>query len=259
MKPDASPADQSTGATTDPRENAADGTAASGQSALPGAIIEVLPGHTAAGSGLRVRHTAVRDFPRIREICHACYPRTEPWKVGTLMQHLEIFARGQLVVVDAETDHVLGSASSLVVHWSDYGTAHTWSEITGNGTFRTHDSTGTTLYGADVIVDPAAQGRGVGKLLYAARRQITVDLNLSRIRALARLQGYHLVADRMTPAAYAAGISDGRWTDPTVSFQMKQGFHLLKVTSGYLSGDDRSQGHAVVIEWFNPRYDADLG
>ncbi|BAM02663.1 GNAT family N-acetyltransferase [Phycisphaera mikurensis] len=213
----------------------------------------------AAGPGLRVRHTAVRDFPRIREICHACYPAAKPWSPGTLMQHLEIFARGQLVVVDAATDRVVGSASSLVVHWSDYGTGHTWNQITGDGTFRTHDSTGTTLYGADVIVDPAAQGRGVGKLLYAARRQVAADLNLSRIRAMARLQGYHLVADRMTPAEYAAGIAEGRWTDPTVSFQVKQGFRLLKVASGYMSDDDRSQGHAVVIEWLNPAYDAQLG
>ena len=227
-----------------------------------GALIEVLPGrfaHPAASTGLRVRHTAVRDFPRISEICQACYPDQKPWGSATLMQHLETFARGQLVVVEAATDRVVGSASSLIVHWSDYGSDHTWNQITGNGTFRTHDSTGTTLYGADVIVDPAAQGRGVGKLLYAARRQVVADLNLSRIRAMARLQGYHLVADLMTPAEYAAGIADFRWTDPTVSFQMKQGFRLLKVASGYMSGDDRSQGHAVVIEWLNPGYDASLG
>ena len=244
MSSDASTADGAGGATT-------------------GAVIELLPGEagaaSATASGLCVRHTAVRDFPRIREICHACYPTVAPWGPATLMQHLEIFARGQLVVVDAADGRVLGSASSLIVHWSDYGSAHTWNQITGHGTFRTHDSTGTTLYGADVIVDPAAQGRGVGKLLYAARRQVAADLNLSRIRALARLQGYHLVADRMTPAEYAAGIADGRWTDPTVSFQQKQGFHLLEVASGYMSDDDRSQGHAVVIEWLNPAYDAALG
>lgn len=237
------------------------GVAPAGASGLPiDAVIEVLPRQEDAhAAGLRVRHTAVRDFPRIGEICRACYPAAKPWSPGTLMQQLEIFARGQLVVVDAGTDRVVGSASSLVVHWSDYGTDHTWSEITGNGTFRTHDSTGTTLYGADVIVDPAAQGRGVGKLLYAARRQVAADLNLSRIRALARLQGYHLVAGTLTPAEYAAGIADFRWTDPTVSFQMKQGFHLLKVASGYMSDDDRSQGHAVVIEWLNPEYDPELG
>ena len=224
------------------------------------AVIEVLPSPAPApATGLRVRHTAVRDFPRIREICRACYPGVAPWKPATLMQHLEVFARGQLVVVEAATDRVVGSASSLVVHWSDYGTGHTWDEITGNGTFRTHDSTGTTLYGADVIVDPAAQGRGVGKLLYAARRQVTIDLNLSRIRAMARLQGYHCVAELMSPAEYAAGIAEHRWTDPTVSFQMKQGFRLLQVASGYLEGDDRSHGHAVVIEWLNPDYDASLG
>jgi len=229
------------------------------RSPLNSAVHVLPPGDTPTLAGVYIRHTAVRDFARIATMCRAIYPEETAWSPATLMRQLETFARGQIVACDAATDRVIGSASSLVVHWSDYGTKHTWREITGNGTFITHDSAATTLYGADVMVDPAAQGRGVGKLIYAARRQICRDLNLARIRAMARLQGYHAVADRMGPEDYAAGIHDGRWGDPTLSFQMKQGFKILATCSDYLVNDPLSMGHAAMIEWINDEYDAELG
>ena len=40
--------------------------------------------------------------------------------------------------------------------------------------------------------------------------------------------------------------------DPTLSFQLKQGFHVLKLVPGYLRHDPESLGHAAVIEWLNP-------
>jgi hypothetical protein len=41
--------------------------------------------------------------------------------------------------------------------------------------------------------------------------------------------------------------------DPTVSFQLSQGFHILAVVEGYLRHDPESLGWAAVIEWINER------
>ncbi|MEO6969541.1 MAG: hypothetical protein ABI217_01435 [Chthoniobacterales bacterium] len=40
--------------------------------------------------------------------------------------------------------------------------------------------------------------------------------------------------------------------DPTLSFQIKQGFVPLAVAPDYLHHDPESLGYAAVIEWLNP-------
>ena len=201
-----------------------------------------------------VRCTAVRDFARITEIGIQLYPEEKPWPSKTLQSQLDHFARGQLCAVDPATDRVLGYAASLIIDWEDYGHNHTWTEVTDGGTFRTHDPTGRTLYGADVMVDPAAQGRGIGKAFYKARRQLCFDLNLRRIRAMSRLRGYHLHHQELSPAEYAAKVVAGELMDATLTFQLRQGFKVLDVVGGYLRKDPESMGFAAVIEWINDDY-----
>jgi hypothetical protein len=57
----------------------------------------------------------------------------------------------------------------------------------------------------------------------------------------------------MSPREYVVKVVRGELGDPTLSFQLRQGFHVLAVVEGYLTHDPESQGHAAVIEWINPR------
>jgi hypothetical protein len=102
------------------------------------------------------------------------------------------------------------------------------------------------------MVDPTRQGLGIGTLLYDARRELTVRLGLRRVRAGARLRGYHRVADRMSARDYVTRVEREELTDPTLTFQLRRGFHVLAVVSGYLRHDPESLGYAAVIEWLNP-------
>jgi hypothetical protein len=102
------------------------------------------------------------------------------------------------------------------------------------------------------MVAPALQGPGIGTRLYEARRALVRRLGLRRIRAGARLRGYHRVADRMTPEEYVRAVERGELYDPTLSFQLKRGFRVLAVVGGYLRHDPESLGYAAVIEWLNP-------
>ena len=116
-----------------------------------------------------------------------------------------------------------------------------------------HDpAMGRTLYGAEVMVHPARQGEGIGGLLYKARMRIAKKFGLLRIRAGARLRGYGRHAERMTPDEYVRKVESGEIVDPTLTFQLKRGFHVLAVVRGYLHGDPESLGYAAVIEWLNP-------
>lgn len=56
----------------------------------------------------------------------------------------------------------------------------------------------------------------------------------------------------MTAIEYAAKVGQGELFDPTVSFQIRQGFRILGVVHDYLRHDPESLGHAALIEWLNP-------
>lgn len=201
---------------------------------------------------IRVRNTEAWDLPRISELTLAVYPESRPWSSDQLWHHLDVFPEGQLVAVTGD-DKVVGMAASLVILWDDYDAKMNWREFTSAGTFANHDPEhGRTLYGAEVMVHPDFQRRGIGKLLYAARRELAERMGLLRIRAGARLRGYHEFAERISAEEYVACVVREECADPTLSFQLRNGFHVLAVVDDYLRNDPESLGHAAIIEWLNP-------
>ena len=197
-----------------------------------------------------VRNTRREDIPGILELCRRVYPAMPSWGEEQLLSHLEVFPEGQLVAVaDGE---VVGMAASLIVAWDDYDLDQPWWDFTAGGTFVNHDPEGRTLYGAEVMVDPERRRLGIGRLLYAARRRIVYDCSLRRIRAGARIPGYGRYAERMSPEEYVKRVEAGEIRDPTLSFQLSEGFRVIGVVEGYLNMDAASLGHAVVIEWSRP-------
>ena len=200
-----------------------------------------------------VRNTRESDFDQIIELTRRVYAASQPWTREQLRAHLAVFPDGQFVALSG--DRVVGMAASLIVWWDDYEVTTSWRDFTAAGTFANHDPVkGRTLYAAEVMVDPDYQGHGIGSRIYDARRELVVRLGLRRIRAGARLRGYHRYADRLTPLEYVRRVESGEIHDPTLSFQLHRGFRVLDVVSGYLRHDPESLGHAAVIEWVNPHY-----
>lgn len=186
-------------------------------------------------------------------LCERVYTTSKPWTVEQLASHLSVFPEGQLVAEERESRELVGMASSLIVRWDDYAFDAEWREWTAHGYFTNHDpNVGRTLYGAEVMVDPARQRSGIGKQLYAARRELVRRLGLRRIRAGGRLRGYHRHAAELSPEAYVERVVRGELRDPTLTFQLREGFEVLAVVRGYLRHDAESLGYAAVIEWLNP-------
>lgn len=207
---------------------------------------------TQGHADIRVRNTEARDLPGITELTSAVYPESRPWSSDQLWHHLDVFPEGQFVAV-TDADKVVGMAASLVILWDDYDAKMNWREFTASGTFANHDPEhGRTLYGAEVMVHPEYQRRGIGQMLYAARRELAQRMGLLRIRAGARLRGYHAHAEEMSAEQYVACVVRGKCVDPTLSFQLRNGFHVLAVVSDYLRHDPESLGYAAIIEWLNP-------
>jgi GNAT superfamily N-acetyltransferase len=198
-----------------------------------------------------VRNTRPEDYPQIAALCKAVYPDSIPWSEEQIRSHLNVFPHGQFVAVDS-TNMVVGMAASLIIMWDDYDLDGNWRDFTDSGMFTNHDPlNGHTLYGAEIMVNPALQGQGIGKKIYAAREKLVRQLGLLRIRAGARLRGYGTYAGEMSPEDYTIKVVQKKLFDPTLSFQLKHGFWVLSVVSNYLRYDKESLGFAAVIEWTN--------
>jgi GNAT superfamily N-acetyltransferase len=201
-----------------------------------------------------IRQTQKEDIPQIIELSREIYQKKSAWTEKELNSHLEIFPEGQFVAVEKSSGKIVGMAASLVVLWDDYDIRENWEDFTASGMFTNHDvENGRTLYGAEVMVSPDARRSGIGKQLYTARRELVEKTNLLRIRAGARLRNYHCYADKMPPEEYVAKIIKGEILDPTLSFQIKQGFRIIAVVDDYLDHDRESLGKAAIIEWLNPK------
>ncbi|HVZ49369.1 MAG TPA: GNAT family N-acetyltransferase [Gemmatimonadaceae bacterium] len=198
-----------------------------------------------------VRETRPEDFDGIVALSEDVY-HSHPWTPAQLASHHAIFPEGQFVALDAESGQLLGMAASLIIAWSDYEPQGAWPGFTDNGMFTNHDPGGRTLYGAEVMARPAEQGRGIGTALYRARRELAVRLRMLRIRAGARLRGYGKFARELLPLEYVLRVVRGELFDPTLSFQLRRGFHVIDVVSGYLRHDEESLGFAATIQWLNP-------
>lgn len=206
-----------------------------------------------APAAVVVQVTRREDFPGVIQLCRAVYPGSPPWNEAQLTSHHQVFPEGQLVARAPANGAVVGMAASLVVLWDDYDFTTPWRDFTAHGMFTNHDpARGRTLYGAEIMVHPDWQGRGVGSALYRAREALVRRLGLLRIRAGARLRGYGAVADSLSPEEYVERVVRGDLTDPTLTFQLRRGFRVLGVVRGYLRHDPESLGHAAVIEWLNP-------
>ncbi len=206
-----------------------------------------------ADRDILVRETRREDFDAIISLTRDVYPGSPPWNTTQLASHLDVFPAGQLVAIDRATGVIVGMAASLIVLWDDYNVTDSWRDFTAAGTFTNHDpENGRTLYGAEVMVLPQRRRMGIGRLLYAARRSLVERLGLLRIRAGARLRGYHRHADRLSAQEYVTAVQRGDIVDPTLDFQLGQGFTILAVVPDYLRNDPESLGWAAVIEWLNP-------
>lgn len=201
---------------------------------------------------IAVRETRPDDFGEIIDLSRTVY-RSTPWSQAQLASHTLVFPEGQLVATDPGSGRILGMAASLIIHWDDYEHQGAWRDFTAEGMFTNHDPVrGHTLYGAEVMASPDLQGRGVGTALYAARRRLAEGLGLLRIRAGSRLRGYGVVAGELTPTDYVLSVVKGERVDPTLTFQLRRGFHVIDVVPGYLRHDPESLGYAATIQWLNP-------
>ena len=175
------------------------------------------------------------------------------WPYSYLESHIHVFAEGQFCAeINRETQtRIIASASSLIIKLQPEYAEHTWYDITGAGLFTSHNPRGDTLYGADISTHPNFRRIGIATMLYNARKELAVRLNLRRIIIGGRLYNYYRYVNKLSPCKYIENVIKGKIIDPVILFQLKNGFKFIKILPNYLY-DKRSLNYASFMEWLNP-------
>lgn len=196
------------------------------------------------------------DLAEVLRCEHACYG---DYPSDTLMdrRHFELqlaaFPEGQLVV--EKDGHVVGYATSLIVQLDGLPHEYTYAELTGSGTFSTHDPQGDTLYGADIAVLPEQRGQGLAAKLYELRKRLLRRFNLRRMLAFGRIPGYAAWAGRLTAREYVDKVIAGELHDSALCAHLRAGYRVASVRLDFML-DHTSHNYSTQLIYDNPHFDA---
>jgi len=203
---------------------------------------------------ITTRRWRVSDIPQLIECSKAIYNDYPPEYTYSERQYemqFKTFPDGQFVALDG--DRIIGYATSIIVNIDD----EFWydvDEITGAGTFSTHNQDGDTLYGADIGVHPDYRRKGVAVMLYQRRKALLKRYNLKRMIAYGRIPGYIDYAGRMTAEQYVDKVLSGELKDQALNAHLKVGYQVRKVQLD-ITVDMSSLNYSTYLEMPNPDFD----
>ncbi|MGB7662519.1 MAG: GNAT family N-acetyltransferase [Nitrososphaeraceae archaeon] len=205
--------------------------------------------------GVIVRNTQPEDISKIVDLQKESYPYLAPygniWHPEELESHLRIFPLGQFVAVEPDGT-IVGSASTFIVSLNPQYAEHTWKDITADGLFTNHNSSGDSLYLADISTHPKHRHEGIGSMIIYRWREL-----IEKLIGGGRLFNYTEYADRMSPYEYTEKVIKGELKDLVLTFELGIGFRFVKILPNYLN-DVRSLNYASFMEWINPSYNQSL-
>jgi GNAT superfamily N-acetyltransferase len=188
----------------------------------------------------------------------ACFPMANPAELLSkedIAAYADVFPEGYFVaMVDGRP---VGMGAGIYLDFDFDRPQHTILEITGENQCGNHDPDGEWYYGTDMTVLPEFRGRGIGKMLYEVRKALVIRDGKRGIIAGGALPGYFEHKGEMTIQEYVDSVVGGELTDPTLTFQMSQGFQVRGLLENYIE-DESDDGWAALIVWENPEHGAQL-
>ncbi len=182
----------------------------------------------------------------------ACFPTANPRDLlsrADIEAYAEVFPEGYFVaMVDGRP---VGMGAGIYLDFDFDHPEHTIASITGEHQCGNHDPDGAWYYGTDITVLPEHRGRGIGKLLYEKRKALVRRDGKRGIIAGGSLPGFFEHKTEMGIHEYVDKVVAGELTDPTLSFQMANGFEVRGLLPDYIE-DEADDGWAALIVWENP-------
>lgn len=205
-------------------------------------------------SRFHIVNIAPHYAPALADLQRAVFPmlgEQERLKEEHFLSHYHLFPQGNFVAL-AHDGRVVGLGSGFLIDFNFDYIAHNFNEMVGGGWYSNHDPRGEWYYGGDISVHPDFRRKGIGRMLYNARKECVIKLNRKGIVAAGRIPAYsrhpHLSAE-----TFVAKVIAGELYDPTLSMQLRNGFAVRAVLPNYLE-DEESANYAALIAWLNPYY-----
>ena len=204
-------------------------------------------------SEYKIRNWKKSDIPKLVQLHAAVYPdyKDDLYDIRIFELELKKFKEGQFLV--EHEGKVIAYACSIIVQLDEDDAVYSYAEITGSGTFSTHNSSGDTLYGADIAVHPDYRGRGVAAMLYKMRFEVLQRYNLRRMVAHGRIPGYAKVSGKFTAEEYVQKVLDGEIKDSALRAHLKAGYTVKKVLLDHAS-DSSSLDYCTWLEYKNVKF-----
>jgi len=165
--------------------------------------------------------------------------------------YCRVFPEGGFVALDGDTP--VGFGLGILLDFDFEDTSHSLDDLTGEEDCGNHNPDGDWYYGVTIAVNPQYRKRGIGNRLYELRKEVVRTLNKKGIVAGGVIPGYAKHLNEMTADQYIDQVVAGNLHDPTLSFQIANGFQARGAIPDYL--DDPTVGNnAVLIVWENTDY-----
>jgi len=193
----------------------------------------------------------IDELVKLHATVYTDYKAEDLYDYRTFNLQFSKFPEGQFLV-ESENE-IVGYASSIIVQLQDDQAYYTYSEMTGSGSFSTHNPFGDTLYGADIAVHPEHRRQGVAILLYKERDKLLKKFNLRRMVAHGRIAGYREYTGKYTAEEYVNLVIKGEVFDSALKAHLKAGYHVKNVLLDHAS-DFSSMDYATWLEKINPKF-----
>lgn len=217
---------------------------------------DIPPTSSQQAHSLELRHLCIEDYNDIKNLMNTVYKQVGgAWPLNKFQSQIHTFPEGQICIEDKGV--VVAAAFSVIVDYDKFGDKHTYDEITGDAYLNTHDPKGDVLYGVDIFVSPDYRDLRLGRRLYEARKELCRNLNLQSMMAGGRIPNYSKYADKLSPYEYIEQVKSKDIYDPTLSFQISNGFDVRQVLKAYLPEDKASLGYATLLQWHNVYFNTD--
>lgn len=201
------------------------------------------------GGRLDYVNLAVHHADALEEVERVAFPMVDPadlYDAAELRLLAETFPEGNFVVLD--DGRPIGMGLGILIDIDPTDTQHSLAEVAATAN---HRADGPWYYGTDISVDPEYRGRGIGRRLYELRKDCVRRLGKRGIVAGGVLPGYAAHIGQMSAQEYVDKVVAGELRDPTLTFQLENGFEARGVIENYLH-DPSVGNNAVLIVWDNP-------
>ncbi len=196
------------------------------------------------------------DLAEIQEACFPTLSAAERIRAEHYRSHVRVFPEGQHVVVDTASGRVVAASTDFRTDIDFAHYQHRYIEAVAGNWLTNHRPDGAWLYGADIGVHPDFRGLGPATRRHACGQALLRRLGLAGHVAGGMPKGYHRHQAAMAIEAYLARVVRGDIDDPTLSRQLRRGYHVYGIIPDYLD-DPSCANYGALIVWRNPDRPAD--